>query len=93
VLAAEEWASFKLSTSECLSFAVVEPGRVGSRLCGAHDAHQIDLPIEAFDQDGDNTTFTIVAGNTNNALRFGTPYAAVQGGPINRVYVYICWSL
>jgi hypothetical protein len=47
---------------------------------------QINLPIEAFDPDGDNTAFAIMSGNTNGALRLGTPFAA-GGTIINRVYV------
>jgi hypothetical protein len=47
---------------------------------------QINLPIEAFDPDGDNAAFAIMSGNTNGALRLGTPFAA-GGTIINRVYV------
>jgi hypothetical protein len=48
-----------------------------------HVCVQVDLPIEAFDPDGDSTTFAIMSGNTNGALVLG---GVTVTGAFSQVY-------
>jgi hypothetical protein len=44
---------------------------------------------QAYDPEKNSIAFAIVSGNTNSALRFGTPFASVSGGNTDSVYVFL----